>query len=480
MAYKTNIKPPPRWRRQRKRWLIVLAVMGVFSAVGLLWLRSALDSAERRSAEKRESLIEAGVLEATPHSPSQASEKAPEERPREAVIELDGEMPELVEELLADYYWSKPIPWDALDAEVQAAIRRYLESQKVALEALHAARWRLYAPAVPPASLHLSQDESTLEKIIEKLKLLQLEALAALADGDSAGATTALTAALAEAKSVSASNLMWAAGAQDLCLKGVSTTFQHTVSSKTYTVEDLHALRDAFQAAYEPEQLSQSAGHFFRWGLALYRQPTDFADAMGGDGPLDHWVPGLSRLMLTTSDFSGWNTLDQPQYFEHMEHIIALTQRPSFERFYALQDFNEEMEAPYLSMVRFSYIVPQIFFNTSVTNHMIMQTNMVSAATAAAIEAYHVETGLLPENLEALAPEHMTQLPQDPFDGQSLRYQTNETGYTIYSVGWDGIDNGGEAVEYYWDDSEEGDQVFTVSHETPQKSVNLAEKAAAN
>ena len=467
MPRKTNKKAAPRWRRQRKRWLIVLAVMGVFSAVGLLWLRSALDSAERRSAEKRESLIEAGVLEATPHSPSQASEKAPEERPREVVIELDGEMPELVKELLGDYGFPGPIRWDTLDAETQAAVRRYLESQSAALEALHTGLWRLYAPALSPNTPHVTTDETATETLEEKLQLLQLEALLAAGEGDSERAASALIVAMAEIESLSASGLQWTAEAQSWYLMHFTEIFQDAVSMGVYSAADLDTLQGAFQAAYEPEQLIQSAGHYFRWGLELYQRPTDFVDDIGQHG-LERWAPGITQLMLTTSDFSGWNTLDRPRYYDHMEQVIALTQLPFPERISSLRQFREEMRSAHLSGLRFSYIIPHLFCFT-VSSHWQMQILMESAATTAAIEGYRLETGLFPENLAALAPDHLAELPLDPFNGQTLRYATTETGYSVYSVGRNRIDDDGDP---------DGDQVFTVIHESAEKNLNLAAQAA--
>jgi hypothetical protein len=466
MPHKTALKTQPRWRRQRKRWLIALAVLAVLSAVGLLWLRSALDTAERRSAEKLAVLIERGLLEAAPKSSPSASGETPEERPSEVVIELNGERPEVVEQFLSDYDYR--LGFDALDPAVRDAIRRYLASQNAALETLLAGEWRLYAPAVPPASPHIRRDDSAFDANLDRKLLLKLETLLALAEGDSARAVRALIAALAEGKSLSASNAADAPHHQGLLLHGASRLFRNTAHLDVYSVEDLHTLRDAFQAAYEPEQLTQSAGLFFRWGLELYQRPTNFS----GHHSIERWVPGISQLMLTTSDFSGWNTLDQPRYYDNMEQLITLTQRPYPERFPALQNFQEQMEQADLSLLRFSTLVPQVFGRT-VSSHVNMQTGMEIAATAAAIEAYRVETGSLPENLEILAPDHMAQLPQDPFADQTLRYQITETGYVVYSVGWDGVDNSGEYARR-WAPAVEGDHPFTVTHEAPEKSITVA------
>ena len=65
------------------------------------------------------------------------------------------------------------------------------------------------------------------------------------------------------------------------------------------------------------------------------------------------------------------------------------------------------------------------------------------ARTALAIERYRLATGKMPERLEELVPQHIKEVPIDPFDGQPIRYKREEPGYRLYSVLDDGQDNGG-------------------------------------
>ena len=54
-----------------------------------------------------------------------------------------------------------------------------------------------------------------------------------------------------------------------------------------------------------------------------------------------------------------------------------------------------------------------------------------------------VEAKKLPESLDALAPEFLEELPEDPFTGDDLRYERRDKGYIIYSVGRDRKDDHG-------------------------------------
>ena len=62
-----------------------------------------------------------------------------------------------------------------------------------------------------------------------------------------------------------------------------------------------------------------------------------------------------------------------------------------------------------------------------------------------ALHACQLEHGALPDQLEQLVPEFLAELPVDPFDpdGQPLRYIRAEDGHVLYSVGYDGKDDGG-------------------------------------
>jgi hypothetical protein len=65
----------------------------------------------------------------------------------------------------------------------------------------------------------------------------------------------------------------------------------------------------------------------------------------------------------------------------------------------------------------------------------------------AALRAYQLERGELPDRLEQLTPDFLARLPVDPFDpdAEPLRYVRSDDGCVVYSIGSDGKDNGGLA-----------------------------------
>ena len=63
-----------------------------------------------------------------------------------------------------------------------------------------------------------------------------------------------------------------------------------------------------------------------------------------------------------------------------------------------------------------------------------------------AIERFRLLQNRLPEKLEELVPERISELPKDPFSGQAFLFKKEKQGYVIYSVGENQTDDGG-AVE---------------------------------
>jgi len=72
-----------------------------------------------------------------------------------------------------------------------------------------------------------------------------------------------------------------------------------------------------------------------------------------------------------------------------------------------------------------------------------------------ATRAYRADNGRLPENLDALVPRYLSELPRD-VDGQSFRYSA--VGEYLYSVGGDRLDDGGgePTLEVDWNDPDPG------------------------
>ena len=71
------------------------------------------------------------------------------------------------------------------------------------------------------------------------------------------------------------------------------------------------------------------------------------------------------------------------------------------------------------------------------------EANYQLARLALALAAYQAAQGEYPARLEELAPHILKKLPKDPFSAAAFCYKRQAKGYLLYSVGWNGKDDGG-------------------------------------
>jgi len=92
-----------------------------------------------------------------------------------------------------------------------------------------------------------------------------------------------------------------------------------------------------------------------------------------------------------------------------------------------------------------------------------VQAGVDLARTACALERYRQARGSYPEKLDGLAPQFIESLPHDIINGQPLHYRRTDAGkFVLYSVGWDGKDDGGvpEAGKLFLEVNPKGDWVW--------------------
>ncbi len=100
---------------------------------------------------------------------------------------------------------------------------------------------------------------------------------------------------------------------------------------------------------------------------------------------------------------------------------------------------------------------------------MQSRTTIDAALTMFALRAWHDRRGEYPEELAALVPEYLPRLPIDYADLQPLRYRRVGEGYLLYSIGEDGVDDGGKAGEMYpaYFSPRNADTVFNLARRGP-------------
>ena len=85
--------------------------------------------------------------------------------------------------------------------------------------------------------------------------------------------------------------------------------------------------------------------------------------------------------------------------------------------------------------------------SSTVIKAAAIQASIDLARVACALERYHLTHGDYPETLDALVPQFIEKLPHDIIGGQPLHYRRTHDGkFLLYSVGWNETDDGGKVV----------------------------------
>jgi hypothetical protein len=84
------------------------------------------------------------------------------------------------------------------------------------------------------------------------------------------------------------------------------------------------------------------------------------------------------------------------------------------------------------------------------------------AGIGCALERYRLANQRFPEKMEELVPKFLTRVPLDILSGRPYKYRKeDETGYVLYSIGWNERDDGGVPGRKLFDEKE-GDWIWQI------------------
>ena len=89
------------------------------------------------------------------------------------------------------------------------------------------------------------------------------------------------------------------------------------------------------------------------------------------------------------------------------------------------------------------YDITTASYSTVINKVCEEDTLIASTQLIIALKAYSIDNNKLPQTLNQLVPEYVSEVPIDPYGGKYLKYSPSKK--IIYSVGTDKEDNGGDA-----------------------------------
>jgi len=337
---------------------------------------------------------------------------------------------------------SEPLPPASLEATEE-----YAKQQTAHMEAVRLALQRprcVFPVSITDGYAALLPHLAEMKREAQTFRLI---GMLALEHGDADGAIAALEDIRRTGQSLGKSPFLIDQLVRVSCLSMAVDEAQRLLSQRALTETQLAQLETLLNKSQAQEGLRLALLSERAAMLSVFGSPAQTLGQFDGQSsadepPIAHAYRAGKGVLAVT----GLADRDRRLMLETMEQGIALADEESPA---ALEQF----EQVYVGAAQKAQQFPQRIFSAMMlpslqkvgTRFATFEARRRAALVAVAVERYRLKRqGPLPENLVALVPEFLPQVPADPFDGQPLRYRKLSKGYVIYSVGRDRQDDGGK------------------------------------
>ena len=456
----TRVYPWQRWRRRA-----VFACLAVFVALptalaGIAWNNQVALAREVQA-------IRAAGFPATPSDLNSCYPNPPKENNAAVTYQQSFAAMEKTGRNWAQENFAKDIDkaprQSAIAAALHGKMREYLADNAEALRLLHEAvnrpdsRYPLdFSKGVQMLLPHLS-------KLRESVRLLRIEALVAAEDGDTGRALSAIQAALVAADSVRREPVLVSQLARIACHQSTVDTINRVLNTADFSDAQLTQLGAYLRDAEDPGAFTRAMAGDRAVGLTSFDHPEQF---LALSPEIQSLGPGVASALGTIINITGMAAGDRRRYLAIMDEVVTASQRPLPEAMALMDAMGSRIqtERSWIPSFTDSLVPGLIHLSEAFARDAAF---IASAETAVAVERYRLANGnAVPERLEQLAPAFLPAVPVDPFDGQPLRYQSGENGYTLNGVYQSMPDNGGNPYGV-GQRGARADVVFRVDHTPP-------------
>jgi hypothetical protein len=318
------------------------------------------------------------------------------------------------------------------------------------LLATNGAALGLYHSAVPDQSrypMNLKDGFNTLLPHLAEIKkgvgLLEAEAWVHVANGEQEKAVASLLAAGRLADSLSEEPLIVSQLVRIACWGSICTCMERIINVKPFSEEQLISLQNMLARDERPQAAARALAGERACGLSMFnsRNPRGVLGSYGASPRLSERIG--RGLVFSALKLTGILQKDRNFYMTAMETNIATAELDFPGRFSAAQQIPPSVALPSSQLCIVSAMILPALQKTFVKDAE-HAAHIRVAKTAVAVERFRRANGnALPKDLAELTPAFMKEIPADPFDGKPLRFKLRGEGYVIYSIGSDGLDNGG-------------------------------------
>ncbi|HWB12076.1 MAG TPA: hypothetical protein VG826_22815 [Pirellulales bacterium] len=318
-------------------------------------------------------------------------------------------------------------PWPQLDPAEQFLSRYVLSLDKMHQASREGGRARFptrFADGIATRLPHVQQLRAA-------VRLLQLETAVAAHRGRLDDTTEAVLAMFAAARSLEQEPI--------LVSQFVRMAFTGIARGRVVWLLSAGVLNDSHLKRLDTELSATDYENSFR--RALLGERSIGIQTFTDPEPLGSEAPRLPLGLMASSD--------ETLYLQIMREMIAAGELRGSERIRALDQVDTQLKTlAGETTAKFRYpmtllLVPALSASAEATSRN--EADRDATRVAIAIERFRLREGRLPSTTDELVPAYLEELPNDPFVGGSskLKYRVDAAEYRVYSVGSDGVDDGG-------------------------------------
>jgi hypothetical protein len=334
----------------------------------------------------------------------------------------------------------------SLSPNTKASLSSFLHANKGALQ-LFAEGAKLEQSRYPvDLSLGVETPLPHLGKLRSAAKMLALSAMLHADSNNGPAAANEVLVALAVVRSIEAEPALFSQQVRAISMSTVLAALEQTVNRSTLKSESLAALATRFQRA---ENWDAGGDGFTRGlvaerasSLALLHSPQKIIEIVSSPG---FEVPASQRDAIVARLQKKDKLTDEEAFLENAYRQLLSARKEPLPARLKLDDMIREASA---QAGRKNLPISQWMLSGLAGRPSKEACSLASsrlAVVAIALEQFRAaHENRYPQALAELTPAHLAALPADPFDGQPLHYKTKSSGYTLYSIGPDLKDDGGE------------------------------------
>lgn len=330
---------------------------------------------------------------------------------------------------------SMPARTEPLDDQTRQLVNKFLSDNEQALSLLHKAasiEHCRYPDDLTPVSNPIRYQRFDMGNDVRiAAQLLRLEALIASENKDFDKFLASISTSLALAGSLNGP-LMIHRSTHDTVLRGTYRSIERAINRTPLTDEQLLRLSALVKESDNDKGFKRALLTEQCLGLHKFIAPLSEVSVRIGEQE-----KSLLRKLII-SRILGLNSRHALGYIDLMQKSIDALELPDPDRLKAFEAIRDS--APRNNQGRIIRDVLEFEME------IYRQARARVTLAALAVERYRLAEGHLPQSLDNLVPAYMKIVPEDPFDGQSLRYRRMKTGFVVYSVNDDLSDNGGAEI----------------------------------